>query len=179
MGVVLVLGVSGSGKSTLAVELGRRGLDAVDSDQVLGRWVDGSGDPVRRPEAPDRTWLADHQWQWDRGDAERLLASATGTVFVCGQADNVTEFFGLFDLVILLELDTPTMLKRLDDPARDNDFGRTGDTRELLIDWAPGFQARMKELGAVVVDGRLPLAVVVDTVIRLAGHGGQTAASTC
>ncbi|MET8677083.1 hypothetical protein ABZW18_05650 [Streptomyces sp. NPDC004647] len=96
-------------------------------------------------------------------------------MFVCGSAENIMEFIGRFDLVILLEVDIPTMLRRLDQPTRGNDFGRIGDTRKVLIEWAPGFQAQMKELGASVVDAGLPLESVADVVVRLAQDHGLMA----
>lgn len=52
MATVLVLGVVGAGKSTLAGELSRRGLLAVDSDEVLARWVDGDERRVEYPAEP-------------------------------------------------------------------------------------------------------------------------------
>ncbi len=176
---VLILGVSGAGKSSLAAELSRRGLDALDSDDVLGRWVDGAGLPVEPPSEPDRTWLVNNHWRWDPGQVDELLDGSSGTtLFVCGSAENIMEFIDRFDLVILLEVDISTMLRRLDDPTHQNDFGRTGAARELLIEWAPEFQARMKELGASVVDARAPLETVADAVVRLAWERGLMALPT-
>ncbi|NUK18277.1 hypothetical protein [Streptomyces lunaelactis] len=176
MATVLILGVSGAGKSSLASELGRRGLEAIDSDEVLGRWVDGADLPVECPPEPDRAWLINNHWRWNPEQAEELLTrSSENTMFVCGSAENIMEFIGRFDLVILLEVDIPTMLRRLDQPTRGNDFGRIGDTRKVLIEWAPGFQAQMKELGASVVDAGLPLESVADVVVRLAQDHGLMA----
>ncbi|MGW2181838.1 AAA family ATPase [Streptomyces sp. NPDC001732] len=167
---VLVLGVAGAGKSTLAGELDRRGLTAVDSDEVLARWVDGEGRCVEYPAEPDSAWLAAHHWHWDGARLDALLRKAAGTLFVCGTALNVVSFIPRFDLVILLELDTETMVRRV--ASRSTTFGRTGVTREWLLSWAPGFQRGVKQLGARVVDARLPAKCVADTVIRLAEEQG-------
>jgi thymidylate kinase len=69
--------------------------------------------------------------------------------------------------VILLEIDEPTMLRRLDEPSRDNDFGRTGDTLALLRRWLPDYQARMRTLGVEVVDATRPLESVVESILTL------------
>ena len=176
MAAVLVLGVAGAGKSTLAGELSRRGLLAVDSDEVLARWVDGEGRCVKYPAEPDSAWLAAHYWHWDGERLDALLREADGTPFMCGTALNIMDFIPHFDLVVLLELDIETMMRRV--TSRSTVFGRSGATREWLIDWAPGFQRMVKQLGATVVDARLPAKTVADTVISLAKEQGLLNSST-
>ncbi|MEU3657893.1 hypothetical protein AB0E67_35150 [Streptomyces sp. NPDC032161] len=160
--------MSGAGKSSLAAELGRRGLHAVDADTVLARWVDDAGKPAECPSEPAGRWRVSHFWHWDPDRLRALLADTTDTLFVCGNTENIEEFIPWLDLVILLEIDVSTMRRRLDEPTRDIDWGRSGDAQKALTDWAPGFQARMRRIGATVVDGRLPLATVADEVVRLA-----------
>ncbi|MEU9464821.1 hypothetical protein [Streptomyces sp. NPDC048312] len=167
---VLVLGVAGAGKSTLAGELNRHGLTAVDSDEVLARWVDDEGRCVEYPVEPDPAWLAAHHWNWDGVRLDVLLRGAGGTLPVCGNAFNVMEFVPRFALVILLELDTGTMLRRVS--SRGTTFGRTSATRAWLLGWAPGFQRNIKRLGTRAVDARLPAKCVADTVIRLSDEQG-------
>jgi hypothetical protein len=53
----------------------------------------------------------------------------------------------VLDHVILLEIDGPTMLWLLDEPSRDNDFGRSATPAALLRRWLPGYQARMRTCG--------------------------------
>ncbi|MBE1608523.1 hypothetical protein [Actinopolymorpha pittospori] len=72
-----------------------------------------------------------------------------------------------FDLLILLRIDEATMVRRLKDPGRANDFGRYGATLEWSLDWRPRLEAEMLEAGARPVDGQQPLANVVDDVLRL------------
>jgi thymidylate kinase len=76
--------------------------------------------------------------------------------------------------VFLLEIEVPTMLARLDAPSRDNDFGRTGDTREQLRRWLPGYQARMRAFGAIPIDARQPLDHVVDAMLAQTRAAGAT-----
>jgi len=52
-------------------------------------------------------------------------------------------------------------------PARHNDCGRTGGTRELLRRWLPGYQARMHGFGALPIDARKPLDQVTDAILTL------------
>jgi hypothetical protein len=60
------------------------------------------------------------------------------------------------------------MLRRIDDPARDNDFGRSPEQRRLLLEWLPGFDAELVAAGAVVVDAAVPLAEVADAITTYA-----------
>ncbi len=65
MRAYLVTGNPGSGKSTLAAELSRRGLIAVDADD-LAFWEDRSGVRVDQPPGADDDWLRAHRWVWSR-----------------------------------------------------------------------------------------------------------------
>jgi hypothetical protein len=58
--------------------------------------------------------------------------------------------------------------RRLDEPSRDNNFGRVGDTRALERSWLPGYQARMRRTcGVAVVDATAPLESVIESILSL------------
>ena len=148
---------------------GRLSIDA-DADESLARFVDPAGRVVCCPAAPDLGWLDRHPWEWDPVRLQEILAAAGRagrTLYVCGNASNQTGFFRRFDHVILLEIDEPTMLRRLDEPSRDNDFGRVSDTRAALRRWLPDYQARMRACGAAVVDATAPLESVIESILSL------------
>ncbi|HTT85796.1 MAG TPA: hypothetical protein VMF60_00385 [Acidimicrobiales bacterium] len=174
MGVVLVTGGSGAGKSSVAWALAARGFRSVDGDADgrLARWVDADGAVVARQAAQTFGWMADHRWVWDAQRLDELITAAGGdTLFLCGHASNVIALFDRFTQVILLDIDVPTMRERLARLDRENDFGRIGDTGELLREWLPGMQAQLRAAGARVVDATAPLGVVVDAVLGMAGVG--------
>lgn len=150
----LVTGVSGSGKTAVARELARRGFASVDAVEAIAAWVD-------RPDGLE--------WEW----SPRLLTELLGTRrdgprFVCGNAHNQRDFYSRFDAVFLLRVDAEMMLRRIDDPGRDNDFGRSPEQRRLLLEWLPGFDAELVAAGAVLVDAAAPLAEVVDAITTYA-----------
>jgi hypothetical protein len=152
------------------VARGRLSIDA-DADERLARFVDRAGRVVCCPAAPDLEWLTENWWEWDPIRLEEILAAAGhvgGTLYMCGYASNESGFFHRFDHVILLEIDEPTMLRRLDEPSRDNDFGRVGDTRALVRSWLPGYQERMRRTcGVAVVDATVPLESVIESILSL------------
>jgi adenylate kinase family enzyme len=169
MSAVLITGMSGAGKSTIADVLARRGLVAIDADNDpwLARMVDSAGAPVtEEPAAPDLDWLARHSWAWNPARLDQLIrAAAPGTLYICGGAANEIELADRFTHLILLELDEPTMLERLDAPTRDNEWGRIGDTREDLRRRREEYQDRLRAHGAIVIDASQPLDQVVDAIL--------------
>jgi hypothetical protein len=111
---------------------GLASLDA-DGDPLLARSVDSDGNVVEDPSVPDFAWLARHSWAWDPARLDVLIGTvAPATLYVCGGAANELELADRFTQMLLLEIDEPTMLARLDAPSRDNEWGRIGDTREHL-----------------------------------------------
>jgi hypothetical protein len=168
MGAVLITGSSCAGKSSLARVLTSRGRCAIDTDNDprLTRWVDESGRAAECPDAPDLAWLTRHGWVWDPDRLDELIAaSAAETVFLCGGAYNEADLMDRFERVFLLAIDEPTMLARLDSPGRDNEWGRVGDTRELLRQRLPGYQSNLRALGAIPVDATMPLDEVADAIL--------------
>jgi predicted ATPase len=115
MRAYLITGNPGSGKSTLAAELSRRGLAAVDADD-LAFWEDSAGTPVTQPPGPDDHWLLAHRWVWSRSRIEQSLAESCGhrrAAFFCGIARNQAEMLDLFEQVFLLVIDAQTQMARL------------------------------------------------------------------
>ena len=168
MSAVQITGCSGAGKTTIAAMLARRGLAAIDADDdpLLARSVDLAGNVVEEePAEPDLAWLARHSWAWNPARLDELIrAAAPATLYVCGGAANELELADRFTQVFLLEIDEPTMLARID-ARQDNDWGRIGDTREHLCRFLPGYQARLRASGVILIDARQPLDQVVDAIL--------------
>jgi adenylate kinase family enzyme len=175
MGAVMITGCSGAGKTAVASVLARRGLAAIDADHdhLLARTVDAAGAVVvEEPEAPDLDWLSRHSWAWDPARLDELIqAAGPATLYVCGGAANELELADRFSHMFLLEIDEPTMLARID-ARQNNDWGRIGDTREHLRRFLPGYQARLRAFGAIVIDARQPLDQVADAILSHAGPAG-------
>jgi hypothetical protein len=174
MASVLVVGGPGAGKSSVCDELRRRGMRSVDADFVLARWEDPEGTPVPFPtEAPSTEWIHRHRWRWVADRVDQLLAeSREHPLAVCGTAANMGDHLSRFDLLVLLQVDAPTMTRRLTDPQRDNHFGKSEATLQWSLDWRPRLEADMLAAGAHPVDALQPLSTVTDEIIRLASGVG-------
>jgi hypothetical protein len=178
MAVYLVTGTSGAGKSTVARRLAAIGHQAVSTDATAGLcgWTDAAGRPAERPDQPDATWLTAHNWSWSASRLDGLIESADPDrpLWLCGNAANQPDFLDRFDLVFLLELDEATMLRRLDDPARGNDFGRIGDSRALLIAERNRVHAAWRARGAIPIDATQPLNDVIAALLSAVPHSGAS-----
>lgn len=166
--IYLVTGNPGSGKSTLVRELSRRGLVALDADD-LAFWADGDGRPVDEPADADDAWRLAHQWVWSR--SRIVQAATTDGTFVCGIARNQGEMLDLFDKVFLLAIDEDTQNARL---ARATSPDRTDAIKQQIRDGRPVFEAEMLARGAIPLDGSAPPETVADTLlIHVRGHRPQ------
>ncbi len=175
MSAVLITGCSGAGKTTIAAMLACRGLASLDADDdpLLARMVDRAGAVVvEEPAEPDLAWLSRHSWAWNPARLDELIrAAAPATLYVCGGAANELELADRFTQVFLLEMDEPTMLARIESRP-DNDWGRIGDTREHLRRFLPGYQARLRAFGAILIDARQPQNQVVEAILSHSGRLG-------
>jgi adenylate kinase family enzyme len=171
MPAVHITGVSGSGKSSVAAALGACGHLAVDADtdHRLAMWVDADRKPVPEPVKSDG-WMDRYWWAWNPKRLDELIADAApARLFVCGNAANENSLQTRFDHQILLVIDEQTMLSRLDDAHRDNDYGSSAEERAMLRDFREGYHERKLARGAIPVDATQPLDVVVAEILDVLG----------
>ncbi|WP_432830896.1 hypothetical protein [Dactylosporangium sp. CA-092794] len=69
-----------------------------------------AGDPAG---PPGHAWLSVHQWRWDPGRLEEIIAEAeqvgAASLWLCGQASNALELAARLDAVFLLNIDQETI----------------------------------------------------------------------
>lgn len=151
---VLITGLSATGKTTLSKFFREKGKNAYDVDKVLARWIDKK---TGKPKAPtDEEWkrLSGIEWEWDRRKLKRLLKQ-NKEAYLFGSANNTYGLANLFDKVYYLHASKKLILQRLKSEKRDNDFGRHGTQRKLIMSWVKPVAERAKEAGFEFIDASL------------------------
>lgn len=173
MSLIFITGISTSGKSTAAKELTKLGHEAHDLEHNgISAWFHkekGTRD-AEFAQVPDRSkeWDDAHEWRvsidWVRATAARAVNSL---VFLCGGGANEHEIIELSDKVIWLKTDEQTIRSRVNIP-RDHTYGTVPHELAAAIDGNLRKEAEYERIGAIMIDARRPLDVVLHNIIRVA-----------
>jgi broad-specificity NMP kinase len=172
MGLCLVTGVSGTGKSTVLGELRRRGCLArgVDEDGYAD-WVSrrtGAAETIPRddPAFDIHAWYRAHDWVLNARRVSvlsRAAARCARPVFLCGSALGEDRVWHLFDRVVALVADAPTIARRL--AARAGDYGKAPEELAMILGWREGSEESYRRFGAVIVDATCPPHQVTEEIL--------------
>jgi hypothetical protein len=159
----LIEGLSGTGKTSVCEELHRRGHHVVHGDRELAyRGDPDTGLPV--------DGFGHEHHIWDVGKVEALVADRShAATFFCGGSRNFSKFIHLFDGVFVLEVDLPTLHRRLDERPDEEWGGGVPTDRERIVHWHQT-KADVPEDG-VVIDATAPIEQVVDEILRQCSWG--------
>lgn len=166
MGTYLITGRSGSGKSTIWKELTSRGYTAFDGDKVpgLAGWTDLATGKRIAEDYPGDDHIGKFHWDWDKPVLTSLL-SQPGDIFLCGNADNATKFYKLFDKVFILTLDEAEQRRRI--MARpEHDYGKHPEVQNEVIRAQHLLVQEALSLGAVAVDAAPEVGIIVDAILE-------------
>ena len=154
----LIEGLSGTGKTSACDELRRRGHHAIHGDRELAYQGDPeTGEPMEG--------IGHGHHIWDVGKVRALVADQTKAVtFFCGGSRNFSKFIDLFDAVFVLEVDLPTLHRRLDERPDDEWGGGNPTERDLIARWH-GTNEGVPQHG-IAIDATAPIEQVVDEILR-------------
>jgi hypothetical protein len=154
----LIEGLSGTGKTSVCEELERRGHHTVHGDRELAY----RGDPET---GEPREGFAHEHHIWDVEKVRSVIADRSHpATFFCGGSRNFAKFIDLFDGVFVLEIDLPTLHRRLDERPDDEWGGGVPTDREHIVRWHQTKEDVPKN--GTVIDGSVPVAAVVDEILR-------------
>lgn len=168
----LIEGGSGTGKTSVCEALARRGYHVVHGDRELA--YQGATETGAMIE--DVTGLAVHDHHLWRVDKVKALVTdqREAVTFLCGGSRNFSKFIDLFNGVFVLEIDTETLARRLDDRSDDEWGGQGRQAERDLILRLHRTKADIPR-GGIAIDATSPLAHVVDEILTLSGAVGDSA----
>ena len=166
MPVFLVTGRSGAGKTTVCKELGARGYTALDTDRIpdLAQWIDPR---TGKPTTVDYGKMINKQaaqWIWDEKVLRRVIGG-TGTLFLCGSADNQFAFHPVFSKVFVLTLPPDLQRQRLA-TRTEHDYGKLLSMQTQIIDEQRVFVRDATAGGAIEIDSSANVAQIVDHILE-------------
>lgn len=153
----LIEGLSGTGKSSVCDELRRRGYHSIHGDRDLAYQGDPeTGEPL--------DGFAHEHHIWDVDKVRALVADQSHAAsFFCGGSRNFDRFIDLFAGVFVLEVDLPTLTRRLALRPEDEWGGRASE-REFV----ERLHATREDIpkNAIAIDATAPIARVVDAILE-------------
>jgi thymidylate kinase len=153
----LIEGVSCSGKTTICNELRERGYHAVNGDTELAYQGDpATGEPLEGH--------AHEHHIWDVSKVRALAADqGPAETFFCGGSRNFHRFIDVFDRVFVLEVDLPTLNRRLAARPEAEWGSRPAEQRLIRRLHATGEDLPSD---AVSIDATAPVDRVIDAILR-------------
>jgi len=167
-----ISGISGSGKTTVARKLVQLGEVALDSkiQKGLFHFADKYGNQPNDYQPNNSDWMEKYHWVLNKSMFDDLLKqnASARRVFLCGGADDLIQYWTRGEKVFLLKVDGKTMLKRLQEESRDNNFGKDKQTQAKLLERLNRYQNKMIHLGAISIDAKKSIDEIVQNILNQA-----------
>jgi broad-specificity NMP kinase len=165
---ILITGITGSGKSAVCDELKKRGYKAYDIEVMEGLFnlVDNkTGKIVNDYDNKNLEWVKRHDWVCNRKKLQELVRKNVKGAFYCGTAGNLDELLSLFDKIFLLKV-SPSILRKRLSTRKSNDYGRTPEVQDWIIEWKDWWENHMIENGAIVIGADRDLQEVTTDILE-------------
>ena len=147
---LLVIGAPGTGKTSLveyAHSCGYKNFFDTDAVPGLCEWRNGPVEDVTP--TGDESWYATNGWYWKPKKVSELLNSAENPV-ICGSADNVFGFYGLFDKIVLLYKSREDIVHNLLAPGREQPNGKNPAHHDRILRWQGRLFESLKPFDATI-----------------------------
>lgn len=166
---ILITGITGSGKSSLCSELRKRGYKAYDIENIHGFFNmvhKKTGKIADKYDKDNLEWVKQYDWICNKDKLQELVHKNTnGIVFYCGTGSNLDELLFLFDKIFLLKV-SPKILRERLSTRKSNDFGRTSEVQDWILEWQDWWENHMCEKGAIIIDANRDIKEVTIDIIE-------------
>ncbi|MFO0970958.1 MAG: hypothetical protein U0520_01255 [Candidatus Saccharimonadales bacterium] len=156
----LVTGTPGSGKTTLVGHAQSIGNEQFfDTDEISGlcEWREFETGKVlglvtEYKETGQDDWYAEYGWYWREDVLKEFLAKHPNAI-LCGSSENITDFYGLFDKIVIMKKTDEELLSNLASPDRNNPFGKTPEQRKNFMNWQDHLIKEAQGFNPIILDG--------------------------
>lgn len=169
MPLVYITGIETAGKTTACNELINRGFEAYDIDEGIAHYYDKtSGEQSEWLSSADQRtpeWHQRNAYMMDRAHVQRLADEAKNKlIFLCGTTQHDEVVLDLFDKVVYLYLDEPTLKQRMSNRL-STEFAFSTEEQVAVLSWHKSSEDGYRERGASMVDATLPVEQVADAIL--------------
>ena len=168
MKINFITGISGSGKTTVARALCKLGYIAFDSkiNKGIFHFTDAYGKKPDDYQLNNEIWRKRFKWVLNKPMFDDLIEKNKDSkvIFLSGTG-NIIRYRKLADKMFLLKVDEQTILNRLNDPSRDNQFGKTKETQNSIVSKLTWIQDSLIKTGAIAIDATQPVDLVVKSIL--------------
>ncbi|EKE18887.1 MAG: hypothetical protein ACD_9C00205G0002 [uncultured bacterium] len=161
-----ITGIPGVGKSSVLIELNKKGIRAIDLDEIsdLCCWKDESGERADYYPGMGKEWLDKNSYVCDLEKLKMILNDESDDLVIAGIVTNQEDLLRLFDKVFLLRCDEKIFLERLN--TRDtNDFAKNESDQQHILGFYKEFEVDMIKHGAIPINTNVSLDEVVEKII--------------
>lgn len=110
------------------------------------------------------------------GELRVEAARSGGRLYLCGGANGDRAVWHLFDKVLALVADVPTLRQRIAE--RTNEFGKAPGELAAILGWHASYETAYRRFGAVIIDARQALDQVVAQVLAESASNREQAPRT-
>ncbi len=157
---ILVTGTPGSGKTTLVKYAKISGdIRFFDADEIIGlcEWREFDTGQVLglvtdHKESGEDAWYKKYGWYWRLDFLTDFLTKNPDSI-LCGSSENIVDSYKYFDKIIILKKTEEELLTNLQNPERNNPFGKTAEQRKNFLKWQDYLIKEAENYSPIIIEG--------------------------
>lgn len=160
----------GTGKTTIIENLKRRGLFAFDIEEIEGLCYWRNKTTFKRTHyhsGVSKDWINEHEWVSDIDKLKEIINNHNGLVITGGIVENQNEFLPLFNNFFLLQCKENTLIRRLKERIRKDEYGKTTIEQEMILNSYRKFEKNLIDRGAITINTGSSLDEITNKILSI------------